>query len=304
VRVPIAVVARSFSLYAHDECTVYAAAISYYALFSLIPLTLLTLAGFGYFVDQDRLVDFLFDQLPLEESAGERERVEGIIEQSRKLSEASALVAIPVLLWTSSGLFAAVRRGLNATEHFRTTRPLWRAKLLDLAMVPSLGVLILVSVTLTAVAQVVLERAGDLGPLHIDTSGLVELAVAVPAALISFTMFTLVYRFVPHAHPGWSEALTSAALATLLFEALKLAGAIILRRTDFATDTGIYAGVGIVFVFLFWVYLNATILLFCAEFGQAIFDPSAGAERREHGRDHSRLRRMVAGLRAKEIHDA
>ena len=67
-------------------------------------------------------------------------------------------LGLAALVWSGSGIFAAVRQGLSATSHRSRPRPFWRGKLIDFALVPALGLLILLSIGMTAIAQGVIER--------------------------------------------------------------------------------------------------------------------------------------------------
>jgi|SRR5687768_13696909 membrane protein len=270
VRRPFQVSATTIRLYVEDGCSTYAAAIAYYAIFSIIPLSLITLSVFGLVIDQDKIADWIFDQIPLQETETVRKNVDDIIERARKISPASIGFGAVFLVWSSSGIFGAVRKGLNAATHLRKGRPYWHGKLIDFALIPALGLLIVLSVGLTAIARFVLERVDEIGPFAIDTNMTLELAAIVLPAIASFTMFLLLYKYVPTVRPAWREALAGAALATFLFELAKHLIATAVSWTDFSRDTAIYAGFGTALAFLLWMFVNASILLLGAEFGRAI----------------------------------
>ncbi len=278
-RRPFEVLATTVRLYVDDGCSTYAAAIAYYAIFSIIPLSLITLSIFGLVIDQDRIAEFVFDQIPLQETEGVRQNVDEIIQRTRQISPASIGFGAVFLIWSSSGIFGAVRKGLNAATHLRVSRPYWHGKLIDFALIPALGLLIVLSVGLTALARIVVERVDEVGPLTIDTNLALRIAGIVLPAFVSFCMFLLLYRYVPTARPGWREATGGALFATVLFEAAKNLIATVLAYADFSRDTAIYAGFGTALAFLVWMFVNASILLLGAEFGRAIRRPeSAGTE--------------------------
>ncbi len=162
-----------------------------------------------------------------------------------------------------------MRRGLNATTHMPKGRAFWRSKLLDLALVPSVGLLIVVSIGLTAASRVALNRAGDLGVIEVNTGAATELLGIFLPTLVSFPTFVLLYRFVPSHRVGWREALVSASFATLVFEVFKNVIALIFTFTAFTQDQAIYAGIGTALVILFVVFLGGSIVLLGAEFGRA-----------------------------------
>ena len=270
VRVPIGVMAKTIRLYSDDSCGTYAAAIAYYAIFSLVPLSLIILSIFGLVVKEATITKFVFDQLPLKETPSVRANVEQIVQRAHDISVAGLSFGVIALIWSSSGIFSAVRKGLNAASHRKRQRPYWHNKLMDFTLIPALGLLITLSVGLTGASQVVIERLGGIGPLNFDTNLALRISsYAIPAA-ISFGMFALLYKYVPTVRPGWPETLAGATFATVLFELAKNFYALVFGLTAFSKDTAIYAGFGNALGFLLWLFLNASILLLGAEFGRSV----------------------------------
>lgn len=270
IRAPVHVVARTLQLYFDDNCNTYAAAIAYYAIFSLVPLALVILSIFGMVMSQDRIVNFTFDQLPIKDTASVRENVAAIVQRTHDISVAGLTFGLAVLVWSASGIFSAMRNGLNATRRRKRARPYWRSKLLDITLIPALGLLIITSVTLTAAAHIVIDGVGTLGPFNLDTNlALRVTSYSVPLGL-SFVTFLLLYRYVPTARPGWGEAAWAAGLAAILFELVQNLYAVAFSLTSFSKDTAIYAGFGTALGFLLWIFVNASVMLLGAEFGRAV----------------------------------
>jgi membrane protein len=278
IRRPAGVVVRTFKFYSADNCSIYAAAIAYYAIFSLVPLALVTLSIFGAFVEREQIVDFVFEQFALRDTASVRQDVDQIIGRAGEFSLAGLSFGAIGLFWSGSGIFSALRRGLNATTHMPQGRAFWRSKLLDLALVPTVGLLIVLSIGLTAASRVAIDRAGDLGVVEINTGTATRLLGVFLPTLVSFPTFVLMYRFVPSHRVGWREALVSAGFATVVFEAFKNLIALIFSFTAFTQDQAIYTGIGTALVILFVVFLAGSIILLGAEFGRAAMrgDETAG----------------------------
>jgi membrane protein len=270
LRTPIRLVIKTFRLYIDDGCGTYAAAISYYAIFSMVPLGIIVLSVLGLAVDREDIVDFVFDQVPLDQSLTVQEDVREIVKRAQQISVAGLSFGLIILAWSGTGIFTAVRKGLNAASHRQRPIPYWRGKLLDFALIPALGLLILLSLALTTVAQIAVEQANALGPLDVNTNLSVRVSSYILPALFSFAMFTLLYRTVPSVPPQWREALEGASFATILFELAKHAYAFAFVLLPFSTDTAIYAGLSTALAFLFWMFINASILLLGAEFARAI----------------------------------
>src|SRR4051812_43679385 len=108
LRAPAGIIADTIRLYHNDRCSTHAAAIAYYAIFSLIPLSLIILSITGLVIDQDRIVRFVFDQVPLKES--QFENVHDIVARARDVSLFGVSLGAILLLWSGSGVFGAVRR--------------------------------------------------------------------------------------------------------------------------------------------------------------------------------------------------
>lgn len=270
LRAPVHVVVRTIQLYVDDSCSTYAAAIAYYAIFALVPLALVILSIFGLVVSEERIVNLVFDQLPLKDTASVRENVEAIVRRAQEISVAGLSFGLVALVWSASGIFSAVRNGLNATRRRRRGRPYWRSKLLDITLIPCLGLLIIVALGLTAGAQILIDGFGTFGPLNLDKNiPLRATSYALPLT-ISFVSFALLYRYVPTARPNWAEACSGAALAAVLFELVKNLYALVFSLTSFSKDTAIYAGFGSALGFLLWLFIDASVLLLGAEFGRAV----------------------------------
>ncbi|MEO6398814.1 MAG: YihY/virulence factor BrkB family protein [Tepidiformaceae bacterium] len=275
IRAPIGLLGKTIRLYMDDHCGTYAAAIAYYALFSLIPLSLIILSVFGLFVDRQDITNFVFEQIPLKESESVRASVNTIVQRAQDVSLAGISFGVLILLWSSSGIFAAVRRGLDVTSHRTRYRSYWHGKLVDAALVPALGLLILLSIGLTALAQLVISRVGEVGPLNFDANLALRTSSFVLPAIVSFVMFLLLYHFVPSSRTAWPEAFAGAAFATLLFEIAKNSIAYIIEAAPYSKDTAIYAGFGTALGFLFWMFVNASILLLGSEFARAVARPAS-----------------------------
>lgn len=272
------VLGTTIRYYMDDHCGTYAAAIAYYALFSLIPLSLIILSVFGLVVDKDDVSQFVFDQIPLEETATVRDNVDQIVERAQDISVAGISFGLLILVWSSSGIFSAVRRGLNTAGHRHSNQPYWHGKLVDVALIPALGLLILLSVALTALTQFVIARAGEFGPIDFDTNLALRISSFLLPAIVSFLMFLLLYHFVPSSRTAWPEATAGALFATVLFEIAKNSITYIVEAAPYSKDTAIYAGFGTALAFLFWMFVNASILLLGAEFARALSRPVAEAD--------------------------
>jgi membrane protein len=192
------------------------------------------------------------------------------VSRAREASVLGLGIGLGILVWSSSGIFTAIRRGLNAATRTKRGRPFLKAKLIDFTLIPCFGTLIVLAVAAMAVIQIGIENAQDIGPLEIDPNAATRAASSVVGAVVSFVGFLLLYRFVPRTRPRWGEAIAGALFATLLFEAAKQLYALVFALLPYSRDTALYAGFGTALTFLLWMFINASILLLGAEFARAL----------------------------------
>src|SRR4051812_40298651 len=101
--------------FAHG-CTQRAAAISFYALFSLFPLAILCVAVLGLIkhdaAARRQVVDFLLDRLPLTGDNGRRQLERAMLHVTRDVAGFSAL-GIFTLVFAASNVMGSIRQALN-----------------------------------------------------------------------------------------------------------------------------------------------------------------------------------------------
>ena len=259
------VLGRSVTNFIEDSGNQMAAAVSYYALFSLFPLTLLAIAILGVLLRdpgvQDQVLVGIIAFLPIQDQS-----IANSLRNVADLGPTLTIVSGLGSLWTAGALSAALRSSLNIVFEVQTGRPWLRAKAIDYLMLPVIGLPLVGGIALTTVWRIAqAEISQTLGFLDSPISfsffwnaG----AVAIPFVL-SFIAFMLTYWLLPNTHPRFRHLWPGALFAALGFEALKVGFAAYLEH--FAAFNVIYGSVGSVIVLLFWVYLTANIVIFGAE---------------------------------------
>lgn len=252
--------------FTRDNCTQQAAAISYYALFSVVPVAILVVSIIGIVLtDEGRrtdLVNQILDTFPLSDTEG-REAVERAVNEVQRVSGPIAAFGVAGTIWTSSAMFGSIRRSLNMVWRVDEYRPYFRGKLVDFAQVGVLGLFLLASMVLTGILRTAREVSTDVaGPLA-GGNLLWEIPPVVLPLPLTLVTFAMLYRYVPAAHPRWRDALPGALFATLLFEAMKNSFALyVANYNNFDVVYGSLAGV---LLFLLYTYLSSSILLAGAE---------------------------------------
>ena len=262
--------------YGRTSTSQFAAAISYRALFSLVPLTTFVLTVAGLFVrdeaQRQRFVDAVGKQLDL--SLG------GVASLDRIVSDVPApwslvgLIALVVALWGATGVMSSVRKAIAVIFDDGVTYGFARGKLVDAALVVGVLLAMLVVVGLSVLEQLAarvsrhVERFLDWQP---DGVGFV-LGVLVPLVLTA-AVFAGLYRFLPRAGPPWRAALAGAVSAAVACQAIQFGLSWYLAGP--ADFTRLYGSAGAVFAFLLFVYLSAVAFLVGALMAAALREPAA-----------------------------
>lgn len=252
--------------FSRHNCPQHAAAVSYYVLFSIIPVAILTVSIIGIIlVNGERrsdLTNTILDTVPLTQTEG-RDEVESAIDTVHRAGSVAAGISFVATLWASSAMFSAIRRALNTVWGADEHRPWAQGKLVDFAQVGVLSAILLGSIVLTGLLRTLREVSVDYaGPLGYQNLIWEIPRILIPAG-VSFVTFLMLFKIVPAAHPHWREVIPGALFSTLLFEALKNGFAFYVA--NFNNFDVVYGSLAGVLLFLFFTYLSSNILLAGAE---------------------------------------
>jgi membrane protein len=244
----------------------FAAAISYRALFSLVPLatfvaTVLAQVLSTSDANRQDLIAAITEQLDL--TAEGAARLDGLIAAVPSPWSIPGLIALGLALWGATGVMSSVLKTVAVVFDEGVARGLVRGRLVSALLV--LGALGLI---LCAVIVSMLENAVSRMSANVEDSlgwqpfgfGIV-LGVLVPLAVI-YAVFLLLYRFLPRNRPGWRAALLGSAAAAIGFQAVQIGlGWYLAGPSDFSK---VYGSASTIFAFLFSVYLSASAFVICA----------------------------------------
>lgn len=259
----ISLMVRAGQEFLTDNCTQLAAAISYYALFSLFPLILALLSILGFILKspqaEAQVIDGIGTVLPV---SGEfiASAVRGVI----TARAATGAVASIWLIWGSMAMFSTIRKSVNAAWGIRTPRPFFWERLVELGMMVGGGSLLLISLALTTAIKVARSFSLPLfGVITINSEFLWQSITISLATAFAFVTFLCLYRFVPNTRVRWRDVWAGALFAAVAFQ---IATSIFVNYVSRVTDYNlIYGPLGAVIALLVWVFISAEILLLGAK---------------------------------------
>jgi len=262
-RIPFEVLRRALVSFNEDRASLLAAAISYYALFSMFPLVILGVSVFGIFLRseslQDAVLTAIVDAIPIEAPP-----IESSLRDVARLGPTLTVLALLAMTWSATALLGAVRRSIAIVFNVDRPRPMLRGKAIDYLVLPVVGLAFLASFALTTVWRIVEANFRDEFPFFggqlepIWSAG----ALAIPAVL-TFFVFMLLYGLLPNRRVSVWHLVPGAALAALGFELVKQLFAIYVA--NFTNFDVVYGSLASLMALLFWIFISANVFLFGAE---------------------------------------
>ena len=268
----LSILGGTFRKARQDSANDLAAAIAFWASFSIFPLLIGILSVSSHFLESPSLQASIYqavtDSLP-----GSAEMVKENLDAVVRYRGTMSMVAILGLFWTAGKVFGAITRAVNrALAVQRSRRPLI-SKVRYFGMAIVVSVLILVSLGLTVVLEVALE-APALSRLGLDAELMSGFRSWTTSFLLVFLVFTLIYRLAPYRGVTWDKVLPGALLAAVLFELGKTGFVLYLERV--ADLKAVYGSLSSILVLLLWLYVSALILILGAEYNIVRWQASSG----------------------------
>jgi len=280
-KVFLASLGKGAANFADDRGTQMAASISYFTLFSLFPLTLLSVAIFGIVLRdadvQARVLELMSEVLPLEENT-----VENLLGRAAELGPTVGVISLVAALWSAGALSAAIRQAMNVAFEVRVKRPMLLAKLIDFVLLPVIAIPLAAGVVLSAIWRFFQQQLDEQwGLFDGNLAWLWDVGAVLIPLTMSFIAFAALYRIAPGKTHPWRYIAPGALIAAVLFELLK--GGFGFYLQNFFNEN-IYGSLGSAIILLFWVYLSANILIFGGEVAAA-FEEAAHAKQDEDDED-------------------
>jgi membrane protein len=252
-----------------DRVMLLASGLAYVAAVTLAPLVIVTLGFVGLVADRGQVQDYLVQQVQQLTGADTAGLVGQLAESERDRGSGllATIIGTITLLIGATTVFVQLQDGLNVIwdvepKPGQGLMKFLRQRLLSLAMLLSLGFLLLVSLLASAVLSAALERLSTFTGL--------ELAAGVVANVVltlglSCVLFALLFRYVPDARTAWRDVWLGGAVTAVLFHAGQWGISQYLAQAAVGSP---YGAAGSVIVLLLWLYYSAVIVFVGAEFTQ------------------------------------
>lgn len=240
----------------------YAFSVAANAILSLFPFIVLMLTIAHRFLHSPQMVDvirgMLHALLPTGQDFVARNMVFLVYSQKRV-----ALVSVFMLLISSTGVFLPLEVALNQVWGVKENRSYWRNQLISLALAFMVGILALLSISISVSHEAILRMLffGHTGSPAFHFLQRTMLKILGMAASIS--IFFFIYWLLPNRKIRVLSVLPAAIITGLLWEGAKVAYIAVLPWLDLKSVYGPFSiSVGL----MLWAFLSGLILLTGAHF--------------------------------------
>ncbi len=252
--------------YNRDDLT-HAASIAYYSLLSLFPFFLLALAILGGATADEakrtQVLVFVLRYFPTQ-----FDFITGQLDSFRNSQFTVGVGGTIALIWGAMGMFGAVSTAVNYAWGVEKQRSFWKHKLFSFLMLSVAAFMFVVVLLLISASKVVSATwfAGVLTNFP-GLEVLRSLTMRNTTTLLFILVVGLVYYFVPNAKVRFRDVWIGALVTGVLWKGT-LEG-FSWYMGDMTRFTRVNGSIAAVVVFLFWVYIQAVILLYGVEFTAA-----------------------------------
>ena len=259
----LSLIKQTFHEFSEDEATTRAGSVAYYAALSLAPLVLLFIAITGFLgpSTQDRMIAAV--EGAVGQQAGQAvQAISARGDDAAGKAGWSMAIGIVIILFSASGVLAALQRGLNRVWDVKPApgqgvKGWIRKRLLSMGMVVAIGFLLLVSLVLTSLIGMLVPSSGALW-------NLLNMAVSF---VVFILLFAAMFKVLPDVKIAWSDVWLGAVVTALLFAVGKYLIGLYIANADYSES---YGAAGSIIALLVWVYYGAVILFLGAEVTQVV----------------------------------
>jgi len=255
-----------------DGAFAHSAAVSFYTLFSLAPITIIVLGIAGFFFGQEVATRQFSAQISSLVGKSSAELIQQTVAEAKPQSRGwtSTVLSVGMLIIGATTVFAQLQEALNKIWGVKAKpgRAGWLVlimqRLISFAMVVTVGFLLLVSLilttALTSFVHFVEGRISLPGELLRSAELLVTLGVVT-------VLFALMFKIMPDVRVRWRAIWQGAFVTSLLFSVGRFLIALYLKYSAVAS---VYGTAGSLVGLLVWVYYSCAILFYGAEFTRAV----------------------------------
>lgn len=281
--------------WSEDHTSQLAAALAYYAIFSLAPTLIVIIGIAGLFLGPQAVQGYIVAEMESLVGPGAARAIESLlanISQPRS-NILATIIGVAMILYGATNLFNQLKASLNLIWKVAPSPELGflsilRDRLLAFLMLLGAGALLLASLLINTVVTSINAHLAHLLPGAIDTLFLVRVSNLLLSFILLAIAFGIIFKLLPDAQVAWQDVIVGALVTALLFT---LGIFLISYYLGNFSPGSAYGAAGSLVVLLLWIYYSAQLFLLGAQFTQA-YANHYGSEIRPSARGVPIIRRI------------
>lgn len=255
--------------FASCRITRMSAALAYYTVFSIAPMLILVISLSAIFYGRNAIEGQIYDEIKSFVGSDAALQIQDLIKNatiSQKGNVFASGASIVALVIGATTVFGEIQDSINVIWSLKAKpkRGWFKIiinRLLSFSIIIALSFILLVSLIVSTVLDVLVERLIQLFPgIAVYAAYGVNLLITL---IVITLMFGIIFKVLPDAKIKWRDVLTGAITTALLFMLGKFAISFYLGTKNIGNT---YGTAGSIIVILLWVYYSAIILYFGAAF--------------------------------------
>lgn len=258
----------AFKTFISENYIRYSATLSYYTIFSLAPLLIITISLCGYFFGRQAMEGKIFSEIRALVGDVAALQIQQMLQhvvsaQGSFVAKAAGIIAMVLGV---TGVFTEVQDSINRIWKLRAKSKLGRKQYL-IKRVISFGIFSIIGLML--ILSLIINWLIDLFGNYLvhffgDSSVYMVFAInrIVVIAIVAM-LFTFMFKYLPDGKVKWKDAMWGAVLTSIFF---MIGKAVIGYYLVHSHMDSVYGAAGGLVVLLLWIYYSSVILYFGATF--------------------------------------
>lgn len=252
-----------------------AAGTAFFAIFGFPPLLIVVVTIGSFFLNtqqlHDYIVSFVVSNIPVPSTI-----IVSFIDQFFGQRNSFGIVGFIFLVWSASGIFMTLTHNISRAWPSAKLRNIIHNRSLSLAMVGILGAMLVLLSFIINIFDLIEKVPFTKIQISSLFSGFDEVFIFIFRVIV----FTLVYYLIPNTKVNLRAAVIGAFAASLAWGITALGFNYYLNR-GLNYYNLIYGPLGTLVAFMFWIYLDCLIIVFCAHLTASIQDKLTFVEQNE-----------------------
>jgi membrane protein len=201
----------TFTRFWRDNCFVKAAALSYSAFLTFIPIALLLIVSMGMFLrSNDKALRYLLEQIQVFTPAG-FDSIKIILENTLKSSRSSTILGFLALVWLALLFFGMAENIINSIWRIQKRRSFLKSKVFGILLISLLIFFLLANFFVSNLASQAISSIKFLQKINYNVLYVLNL-------ILSGIAFFLINKFVPVTRVNWKAAFWGSLCTVFLAE--------------------------------------------------------------------------------------